>query len=473
MSSKTTGQPLPDGPYVGYPTMRARVAGYLFTGVWLLYLVGSVVDLFTRPYSAAYQWGGLALIVVFSVIYMLAVPNWAYAPSYGLQVVGVLSALAVVGSLEYGAVGASTMWIFVSSSAGLLVVNRRLAAQVVLAVGACYALFSVIGHVDKETLAVNLFPAVLIGLAMIGLRRQFQLTAELARARQEVAQLAVSEERLRLARDLHDLTGQSLSMITLKSELAAKLLRRLPAGGDRDRALAESEEVAAVSRQTLHDIREAISGYRRPTLAVEIITARTALESAGIATHDDPELTLLSGTVDPEAEAALAWCLREATTNVIRHSGARNCRVSLKRRNGFLRLVVRDDGGGLAGSGEGGDGTGEVAGVPGLPGAAGVAGAGADAGDTDTAAAAPTPAKARAGTGLRGMSERLSALGGHLEVQPSPRGFRLVASVPEKRAPEKRAPEDCPGGATLTTPATLTAPATQTVPAAPTPEALP
>ena len=153
-----------------------------------------------------------------------------------------------------------------------------------------------------------------------------------------MAQLAASEERLRLARDLHDLTGQSLSMITLKSELAAKLLRRLPDGGDRDLALAQAEEVAAVSRQTLHDIREAISGYRRPTLAVEIITARAALESAGITTHDDAELTLLSGTFDPEVEAALAWCLREAATNVIRHSGARNCHVSLTRRGGSLCL---------------------------------------------------------------------------------------------------------------------------------------
>jgi two-component system sensor histidine kinase DesK len=411
MSSRATGQALPDGPYVGYRTTGARVAGHLFTGVWLLYLVGCVVDLFTRHYGAAYQWGGLALIVVFSVIYMLVVPNWAYAPSYALPTVGALSALAIIGSTEYGAVGASTMWIFVSSSAGLLVVNRRLAVQVVLAIGACYTIFSVIGHVDKETLVVNLFPAVLIGLSMIGLRRQFQLTAELARARQEVAQLAVSEERLRLARDLHDLTGQSLSMITLKSELAAKLLRRLPAGSDRDRALAESEEVAAVSRQTLHDIRDAISGYRRPTLAVEIITARTALEAAGVTINDDPGLTLLSGTVDAEAEAALAWCLREATTNVIRHSGASHCRVSLKRRDGCLRLVVHDDGGGLTDSDATGGGPGGQAG-------------------------------ARAGTGLRGMSERLSALGGHLEVRPSPRGFRLVASVPEDSVPGDGGPAD-------------------------------
>jgi two-component system sensor histidine kinase DesK len=198
-------------------------------------------------------------------------------------------------------------------------------------------------------------------------------------------------------------------MITLKSELAAKLLRRLPDGGDRDRALAQAEEVAAVSRQTLHDIREAISGYRRPTLAVEIITARTALESAGITTHDDAELTLLSGTFDPEAEAALAWCLREAATNVLRHSGARNCHVSLARRAGGLCLEVRDDGPGPGAGTE----TGAAAGV------------GIGPGDAQPA---------RSGTGLHGMSERLSALGGCLEVRPSARGFRLLATVPAQVA---------------------------------------
>jgi two-component system sensor histidine kinase DesK len=383
----------------------AWAAAYGFTGVWLLYLIAPLVDLFTGHYSALYQWGGLAIIVAFSAIYLFAVPNWAYAPRYSLPAVAALAALAVTASALYGGAGASTLWIFVSAASGLLIVNRRVAVGAVLASGACYTIFCLTGHVDSEDFLLNLMPTVLIGLGMIGLRRQFQLTAELARARGEVAQLAASEERLRLARDLHDLTGQSLSMITLKSELAAKLLRRLPDGGDRDRALAEAQEVAAVSRQTLHDIREAISGYRRPTLAVEIITARSALESAGITTHDDAELTLLSGTFDPDVEAALAWCLREAATNVIRHSGARNCHVSLSRRADGLCLEVRDDGPGT--------GTGTSAG-PG-PGPVG-------------------PVAEHSGTGLRGMSERLSALGGHLEVQPSDRGFRLIASVPEEIA---------------------------------------
>ena len=390
MNSTAARRAVPEGPYVGYRSLPARLAGHVFTGIWLLYLVAPVVDLFTRHYSEPYRWGGVAIVVAFAAIYLFVVPNWAYARWYALPAVAALAALAVVASLLYGGVGASTLWIFVSSSSGLLIVNRRQAVWAVLAIGVCYTIFCLTGHVDREDFLINLLPTVLVGLGMIGLRRQFVLTAELAQAREEVAQLAASEERLRLARDLHDLTGQSLSMITLKSELAAKLLLRLPDGRDRDRALAEAQEVAAVSRQTLHDIREAISGYRRPTLAVEIITARTALESAGISTHDDAELTLLSGTFDPDVEAALGWCLREAATNVIRHSGARNCYVSLTRRAGGLCLEVRDDGPG--------------------PGAG---------------------AAARAGTGLRGMSERLSALGGHLELRPSARGFRLLASVPE------------------------------------------
>jgi two-component system, NarL family, sensor histidine kinase DesK len=408
MSSRTaTGRAVPDGPYVGYRTMAARLAGHVFTGVWLLYLVAPVVDLITEDYSAPYRWGGVALIVAFAAIYLFAVPNWAYSRWYALPAVSSLAALAIVASVLYGGVGASTLWIFVSSSSGLLIVNSRWAVRAVLLSGACYTVFCLTGHVDSEDFLVNLLPAVLVGLGMIGLRRQFQLTAELAQAREEVAQLAASEERLRLARDLHDLTGQSLSMITLKSELAAKLLRRLPDGGDRDRALAQAEEVAAVSRQTLHDIREAISGYRRPTLAVEVITARTALESAGITMHDDAELTLLSGTFDPDVEAALAWCLREAATNVIRHSGGRNCHVGLARRDGSLCLEVRDDG---PGSGPGSD--------PGSDPRAGSEGG-------------PEAGPALGGTGLRGMSERLSALGGHLQVRPSGRGFQLTASVPE------------------------------------------
>jgi two-component system sensor histidine kinase DesK len=152
----------------------------------------------------------------------------------------------------------------------------------------------------------------------------------------------------------------------------------------------ELDDIGRVSRQTLHDIREAVSGYRRPTLAIEVITARNALDAAGIRLDDDPALTLRSGTFDAEAEAALAWCLREAVTNVVRHSGATSCRVRLAGRDGELALEVTDDGGGFTSQDE----------------------------------------QAPRGSGLHGMSERLSAVGGHLSLGPDPGGFRLRATVP-------------------------------------------
>ncbi|MGH3282210.1 MAG: sensor histidine kinase, partial [Trebonia sp.] len=295
----------------------------------------------------------------------------------------------------YGPTGLVALWIFMGSACGLLVQDRRWAVRAVVGCIACYMIFSVTTHASGADFLGNLLPVLFIGFAMIGLRRQFQLTAELAGAREEVAQLAASEERLRLARDMHDLTGQSLSTITLKSELAARLLGRLPDDPGRDRVRDEIEQVAAVSRQTLRDIREAISGYRRPTLAVEIITARAALASADIAARDDADVTLLSGTFDPDAEAALAWCLREAVTNVVRHSGARNCRISLAGDPGTMSLAVRDDG----------------RGYPPL--------------------AAHSRPSATAGNGLHGMAERLSAVGGSLELRPDAcPGFHLVATVP-------------------------------------------
>ena len=391
----------PGGRVAGYQSRAARIAGVVFTGVWLLYLIGPVADLFSHHYSPPYIAAGLAIIVVFCVTYLILVPNWAQPYRYTLAGLALLALLATAACVIYGGTGAVALWIFMGSASGLLVADRRWAARAVVGCIACYVIFSATGHVSSTDFLSNLLPVMFIGFAMIGLRRQFQLTAELSRAREEVAQLAASEERLRLARDMHDLTGQSLSMITLKSELAARLLGRLPDSAERNRVRDEIEQVAGVSRQTLRDIREAISGYRRPTLAVEIITARAALASAGIDAADDADLTVLSGTFDPDAEGALAWCLREAVTNVVRHSGAKNCYISLTRRAGSMILTVRDDGKGHV-----------------------------------------LQAGLGAGTGLHGMSERLTAVGGTLELRPDLNpGFCLIATVPAAPlAPAAQAP---------------------------------
>ena len=211
----------------------ARVLGTLFTAVWLLYLIQPVAGLFEHHHSALYIGGGLGIVVVFCAVYLIYVPSWPHPPERALAGLGVMAALAVAGCVIYGGSGASTLWIFVSSAAGLLVPDRRWAVRAVIGCGVCYVIFSLTAHVDRTDFLLNLLPTVVVGLAMIGLRRQISLMNELRQAREEVAGLAANEERLRLARDMHDLTGQSLSMITLKSELAARLLTRLPPGQGR------------------------------------------------------------------------------------------------------------------------------------------------------------------------------------------------------------------------------------------------
>jgi two-component system, NarL family, sensor histidine kinase DesK len=372
---------------------------WLFSGVWLIYLIQPVIDLFHHG-GALWIAGGLTITIAFCVIYMPLLMYHEDRPRLALAGLAAIAVLAGLACVIYGS-GWTPLWIYVSVATGMVlvsVISRQAAFLGVLAVGACYLFFCWISHLDLGTTLAVLLPVVLIGLAMIGFRMQMTMMHELARARGTVAKLAANEERLRLARDMHDLTGQSLSMITLKSELAAKRLAKLPDSAERDAVLTELGDIGRVSRQTLHDIREAVSGYRRPTLAIEVITARNALEAAGIGLDDDAELTLRSGTFDPDTEAVLAWCLREAVTNVVRHSRARHCRIRLTDHQGELSLEVTDDGHGPVGQ---------------------------------------DPANP-AGSGLRGVSERLSAVGGSLSLGPviPGHGFRLTATVPVHAMPE-------------------------------------
>ncbi len=389
---------------------NGQLAALAVSSIWLVYLIQPVSELFGRDHghqhSALWIGGGLVITVAFCAIYAPVIVNVDRWPRLAHAGLAALVLLAATACLVYGQ-DWTALWIYVSVATGMILAattGRRLALLGVLFVSACYAFFSWLSRLDAGSFLAVLLPVLLIGLAMIGFRNQIVLMRELAQARGTVAKLAANEERLRLARDMHDLTGQSLSMITLKSDLAAKRLTRLPTSAERDAALGELGDIGRVSRQTLHDIREAVSGYRRPTLAIEVITARNALEAAGIRLDDDPELTLRSGELDPEAEAVLAWCLREAVTNVIRHAGARSCRIRLIEGGTELSLEVTDDGRGFSERG---------------------AQAGHDA----------QAGHASQGSGLRGMSERLSAVGGRLSISPANAGgFRLTATLPAPEA---------------------------------------
>ena len=260
---------------------------------------------------------------------------------------------------------------------------------------------------------------VFVGITMSGFRVQMKLMWELRQAREEVAKHAASEERLRLARDMHDLTGQSLSMITLKSELAARLLQRLPEGPDRDRVADEIQQVAAVSRQTLHDIREAISGYRRPTLAVEIDHRPHRPGERGDRAARRPGAHAAVGHVQPG---------RGGRAGLVPARGGHERDPPLGREE-LLHPPHprRRDADALAPGPRR---------RPGLPGR-----------EPRPADPADSPAEipAGTGTGLHGMSERLCAVGGGLELRPGAHGFCLVATVPV--APVVSAP----AGVTVTT----------------------
>ena len=163
--------------------------------------------------------------------------------------------------------------------------------------------------------------------------------ARLRMAQEEVERLAKTAERERIARDLHDVLGHTLSLITLKAELAGKLLERDP-----ERAGREIREVERVSREALREVRTAIAGYRSEGLQAEMGRARLALESAGVRL----EYFAQKVELDPVGETVLALALREAVTNVVRDAGAEPAGSTLEQTDEETRLEVRDDGRGGA-----------------------------------------------------------------------------------------------------------------------------
>jgi len=234
---------------------------------------------------------------------------------------------------------------------------------------------------DLASMLNSLINSILVGGVGIGLRLLWQAYTQLVAAREQLAQLAVAEERLRFSRDLHDLLGQSLSVMVLKSELVAK---QLPDdAGETTRH--EVRDIAQVARKSLNDVREAVEGYRLPTLQAEISSARTALRAAGIGLLVEDTV----GTLPPEQDGVLAWCLREAVTNVVKHSSAKKCEVRLSADNGTARLDVKDDGRGTV--------------------------------------------SLNGGRGLAGMRERVDLVGGTLEVESGDGGgLRLLVAVPRR-----------------------------------------
>lgn len=236
-----------------------------------------------------------------------------------------------------------------------------------------------------------LYNAVLTILILLGghadylFFRHMGAVRALVRSQEDLEHLTREAERERIARDLHDLLGHSLSSIALKSELAGKLMERNP-----ERARQEMLEVSDAARRSLSEVRQTVTGYRSGNLANELSLAHHALEAANIMV-DRPERW--PDTLDRQQENVLCLVLREAVTNVVRHANARHCRIRLSSQDGLWRLSVEDDGRGWNG---------------------------------------------HFGNGLEGMRERLQLCGGGMRLYPARPGCRLEATLGPDLTPSTR-----------------------------------
>jgi two-component system, NarL family, sensor histidine kinase DesK len=364
--------------------LNGRGRWRLFSGVWLFYLLPGFTSAWTE-HGGADRVLRLLLLVLFCYTYIDLIARALTGHRPWLRWVAP-TLLAGVSLALLGLVGPDALGTVVYVTVAVVVLYPfRIGVPIATAGTLLVGLASQIVPSWSETDTWSVAGSVALGsLAAFGFQALMRRTWELRAAQQEVSRLAADRERMRIARDLHDLLGHSLTAAAVKAQLAGRLIGRdTPA--DRARAAVEIGEVEQLTRQVLADVRATVAGYREVSLAVEVATAREVLSAAGIAAQ-------LPGAVD-EVPAGLrelfGWAVREGITNAVRHSGAQRVRIVVTP----LSVEISDDGQGVR-------------------------------------------VGAVAGSGLTGLAERAAAVGGRLEAGPGAGGgYRLRLSVPAGAIP--------------------------------------
>jgi two-component system sensor histidine kinase DesK len=351
--------------------------------IWLVYLVFFYID----PILGHADWKKWSITigatVAFLTLYLSLFlrerkkPLWHIA---GMVLLGL--AVAPVNA------GAATFFIFAAAFIPFCVPTERSAIALMAGIVALAAIEKQIFHLSGWFLFYAGGMSLAVGGSNIYFAQRNRALAKLRMASDEIEHLAKVAERERIARDLHDVLGHTLSVIILKSELAGKLMDRDP-----QRAGNEIREVEQISRQALSEVRDAIRGYRSQGLAAELAQAKSTLETAGVAVKYEAAVVKIA--LPALQEGVLSMAVREAVTNVVRHAQARTCTLRLEQQNGSCRLEIEDDGRG------------------GSPGE---------------------------GNGLRGMRERVEMLGGTI-TRDSQAGTKLTIILPLKEITPK--PEGC------------------------------
>lgn len=338
--------------------------------VWLVYSIFCFIDPIER--NTLRSWVEFAAFyIVFLALYAGMVMGRRYWHRYLC-----LASIAVLGVIYFPfSDSAIACFIFAAAFLPFIAESAVLSLAGILMLSAASAVEGIMLHVSPWAWGQGTLWSFLVGGINIFMAQRVRANSKLQLAHEEIEQLAKVAERERIARDLHDVLGHTLSVIVLKSELAGRLV-----DGDTARTRAEIADVEQIARKALSEVREAISGYRSEGLTAEIRRAQSVLDAAGVSLVCEEQPPQLG----PAEETVMSLALREAVTNVVRHAQATRCALRFVAQEGKTSLVVEDDGrGGVR----------------------------------------------EEGNGLRGMRERIEALGGRFAIDGR-QGTRLTIELP-------------------------------------------
>jgi two-component system, NarL family, sensor histidine kinase DesK len=357
-----------------------------FEYFWLVYLAFFFIEPVMRA-SLHYWLENLGIVAIFLALYVQAVGAERKPTSFQLTLLGGMWLLGVVTMPLNG--GAVAFIIYAAALLPFVAVPFAWIISGLASISVLLALECRLVHFNLISTVLDVFFALVAGGGNVIFAQKQRSGLALRAALDENLALAAVAERERIARDLHDVLGHTLSVVVLKAELAGRLINRQDPN-DHTRAAAEIADVERIARTALSEVREAIGGYRTRGLGAEIEAARLTLDAAGVTLILDSAATSTANLSAPE-EIALSLALREAITNIVRHSRATTCRLCFITEDSHRRLVIEDNG----------------------------------------ANSSSQSSLIHEGNGLRGMRERIESLGGHLFLERD-NGTRLLIDLPRR-----------------------------------------